>query len=125
MRDMTKAVIGLGSIWGLFAFGLVLVSSFTIETKDAAPEIVAIAVYGLTILPACILAIWFRKGAAIWLIGTAALAMFGCTYQVIRQYVPDESFLSLTRGFLGLAFLAAVPGILGFVLLRSEKPRSA
>jgi hypothetical protein len=56
MRDSTKVIIGFGLIWGLFAFAGMLFSSFTIGSNDSAPEVLTILLYGLTILPSCILA---------------------------------------------------------------------
>ena len=37
------------------------------------PEVLAMVLYGLTILPSCILAIWYRKGPAVWLIEKASI----------------------------------------------------
>ena len=51
MRDRTKVIIGFGSIWGLFAFGALLYGSFTLGANVTLPEVVALALYGLTILP--------------------------------------------------------------------------
>jgi hypothetical protein len=45
MRDSTKVIIGFGSIWGLFAFGGTLFSSFAIGANDSAPEVLAILLY--------------------------------------------------------------------------------
>jgi hypothetical protein len=85
MRESTKVIIGFGSIWGLYAFGGMLFSSFTIGTNDSAPEVFAILLNGLTILPSCILAIWFMRYAAIWLMLLSPITAFGLVYQVVHS----------------------------------------
>lgn len=38
--------------------------------------------YALTLAPTCIAAIWFRKGAALWLIALFPISFIGLVYQV-------------------------------------------
>ncbi len=120
MRDQTKVVIGFGSIWGLFALGVLLVGSFTIGANDTVPEVVALVLYGLSILPSCILAIWYRKSSAVWLIALSGIALIGFIYQVMNQRGPGEPFGSLLGHLITAVVLAAVPGILGALLYRLE-----
>jgi hypothetical protein len=119
MRDSTKFVIGLGSIWGLFAFGVLLVGSFTIGTNDSTPEIVAILLYGLTILPSCILAIWFLKYATTWLILLVPISAFGFVYQLIQHRSSGEGYAALARSIVFSLIIAAIPGLIGILLRRS------
>jgi len=123
MRDLTKVTIGLGSIWGLFAFGAMLFGSFTIGANDSAPEIIAIVLYGLTFLPSCILAIWFQKHAAIWLIALCPIAAFGFIYQVLAQSGADKVYGAIARGVTLSLIIAFIPGFLGMLLLRTEQPK--
>jgi hypothetical protein len=116
MRDSTKVIIGFGSIWGLFAM---LFSSFTIGANDSLPEIVALVLYGLTILPSCILAIWFQKYAATWLIALSSIVAFGFIYQVIAQNRAD-GVGTMARGITFSLIAAAIPGFIGVLLLRAE-----
>jgi hypothetical protein len=120
MRDSTKVIIGFGSIWGLFAFGAVLLDSFTLGSNDSLPEVVAITLYGLTILPSCILAIWFQKQAATWLITLSPLTAFGLIYQVIAQY-RTNGVGTIAHGILLSLIAAAIPGLIGALLLRAER----
>src|ERR1700733_5189598 len=60
-----------------------LFSSFTIGENDSAPEVLAILLNGLTILPSRILAIWFMRYAAIWLMALSPITAFGVIYQEI------------------------------------------
>jgi hypothetical protein len=86
MRDSTKVIIGFGSIWGLFAFAGMLFSSLTIGANDSAPEVLTILLYGLTILPSRILAIWFMRYAALSLMLLATITAFGLVYQVMLKW---------------------------------------
>jgi len=123
MRDRTKVIIGLGSIWGLFAFGAVIVGSFTIGSNDTAPEIVAIILYGFTILPSCILAIWRRRISAVWLIALTFVSAFGFLYQEVHQ-AADIKLSASIPGYVTAALLAAVPGLIGILLLRTDRDES-
>jgi hypothetical protein len=120
VRDSTKVIIGFGSIWGLFAFGAVLLSSFTLGSNDSLPETVAVILYGLTILPSCILAIWFRKYAATWLIALSCITAFGFIYQVIAENLV-HGVGTLARGITFSLIAAAIPGFIGVLLLRAER----
>ncbi|NYF88530.1 hypothetical protein RBB79_03270 [Tunturiibacter empetritectus] len=121
MRDSTKVIIGLGSIWGLYALGATVIGSFTIGANDTAPEIVGLVLYGFTLLPACILAIWYRKPTAIWLIALAFISVFGFIYQILEEAGPAKEYRSLPRDLGFALFMAAIPGLLGILLLRSVR----
>ena len=119
-----KVIIGFGSIWGLFALGLTLISSFTFESNDTTPEIAAIALYGLTILPASILSIWYRKIAACWLIALSPIAAFGFLYQIAMQVNRAKSVGLLIGDLVGLLLIAAVPGFLGICMFRTKPQKT-
>jgi len=104
----------------LFAFGACLWGSFTIGSNDTAPEIVAIVLYGLSILPACILAIWFQKGAALWLIALFPITLYGSVYQMVKGPAVGD-YKSLAREVMYILIISAIPGLLGFLLLRSAR----
>ena len=120
MRDSTKVIIGFGSIWGLFAFGGMLFSSFTIGSNDSAPEVLTILLYGLTILPSCILAIWFMRYAALWLMVLFPITAFGLVYQAIHSWTPAENYWSLVGGIAEALIVAGVPGAIGILLFRRQ-----
>jgi hypothetical protein len=120
MRDSTKVIIGFGSIWGLFAFGGMLFSSFTIGSNDSAPEVVAILLYGLTILPSCICAIWFMRYAALWLVFLSPITAFGLVYQVIHSRKPTGDSWTVAGGLAEALIVAAIPGAIGMLLFRRQ-----
>lgn len=115
MRDLTKVIIGLGSIWGLFAFGLILITSFTLGANDTAPEVLAIVLYGLTILPACLLAIRFRRAPAWWLIVLSFISIFGFLYQEYHQGEVTAA------GLVAPLLFALIPAAIGALLLWSRR----
>jgi hypothetical protein len=121
MSGYTKAIIGFGSIWGLWAFGAVVMSAFTIGNNDTAPEIIAMLLYGFTILPACILSIWHRKAAAYWLLALSFISAFGFLYQEAALSAGDDHLGSLARDALRVLFFAAIPGLIGALLLRADR----
>jgi hypothetical protein len=117
MRDSTKVIIGFGSIWGLVAFGGMLFSSFTIGANDSAPEVLAILLYGLTILPSCILAIWFMRYAALWLMLLTPITAIGLVYQAILSR-PAGDYRTVVGGVAEALIVGAIPGVIGLLLFR-------
>jgi hypothetical protein len=115
MRDSTKVIIGFGSIWGLFFFGGMLLSSFTLGANDSTPEVLAILLNGLTILPSCICAIWFMRYAALWLMFLSAITAFGLVYQQIHSSKPVGDFWGEAGGLTWALIVAAIPGAIGIL----------
>ncbi len=120
MRATTKAIIGFGSILGLYALGAMAFGSFSLGANDTSPEIIAMLLYGLTFLPACILAIWFRKPAAWWLLLLFPATALGFIYQTVVQGASDATLWSKAGSIAGDLATAAVPGLFGLLLLRSK-----
>ena len=117
MRDSTKVIIGFGSIWGLFAFVGMLFGSFTIGANDSAPEVLAILLYGLTILPSCILAIWFMRYAALWLMLLTPITATGLVYQALHSATAGGHW-TVAGGVAEALLVAAIPGVIGLLLYR-------
>jgi len=119
MSSALKVVIGLGSIWGLFSFGFMAVNSFTIGANDTAPEIIAILLYGFTVLPACLVAIRFPRPSGVWLLFVSLVACLGFVYQTFSSTrPPDESHGSFLRGSISILVVACIPAAIGGCLLR-------
>lgn len=120
MRDQLKVIIGFGSIWGLFAFGSILLSSFALGVNDTAPERLALMLYALTILPACILAIWYRRASGFWLVALAILTLCGFTYQVVVQASEVTPYKVSLGDVASTVFFSSIPALLGVSLLRTS-----
>jgi hypothetical protein len=95
-----------------------LFSSFTIGANDSAPEVLAILLYGLTILPSCILAIWFMRYAALWLMLLAPITAFGLVYQLIHSRTSARNYSTVLGGMAEALIVAAIPGAIGLLLFR-------
>jgi hypothetical protein len=115
-----KGIIGFGCIWGLFFFGGMLLSSFTLGANDSAPEVLAILLNGLTILPSCICAIWFMRYAALWLMFLSAVTAFGLVYQQIHSSKPVGDFWGEAGGLTWALIVAAIPAAIGILLFRRQ-----
>ena len=120
MRDSTKVVIGLGSIWGLLSFGFLVVSSFTIGNNDTMVEIIALGFYGFTVLPMCILAIWYRRFSAIWLIALSLLSSVAFVYQGFHQSM-DQTYHQILADLTGPLVVAVIPAVIGYALVWSDR----
>jgi hypothetical protein len=124
MRDQTKVIIGFGCIWGLFAFGAMLMGAFMalmVGYNGTAPGTLAMILYGLTVLPSCIIAIWYRRISAIWLIVLSFIAAFGFVHQDVYQSTHDKAYQSSLVHTIVPIVIAAIPGLLGVLLLRSVR----
>src|ERR1039458_2483365 len=118
MRNQAKMIIGFGSMWGLIAFGFMVLNSFDLGSNDTAPEVVAVVLYGLTVLPACIVAIWYHKVSAVWLLVLSFITAFGFIYQVVEQAARENAYRSIPRGLIGPLLIAVISGIIGILLRR-------
>jgi len=123
VRDHVKVVIGVGCAWGLYALLATHVDEFNFTFNDSVLEIVSIMAYGLSLLPACILAIWYRKVAAIWLILLTPVAAVGFIYQITSHAAIEKAKGDYNSDLWTAAISASIPAILGIILFFStDKP---
>src|SRR3954470_11899898 len=111
MRDRTKVIMGLGSIWGLFAFGSMTMTSFTSGSNDSAVEIAALVLYGF----------WHPRFSGIWLLALSVIAAFGFLYQGFHQAELHKTYISHFKNSVGQLVVAAIPAFIGYSLVRSER----
>jgi len=111
MRDSTKVIIGFGSILGLYAFGAGCLGLLI----SGAGMPVAGFLYCFTFLPACLLAIWFKRSAAIWLLLLALITGIAFGKELLRL-APDIGFAEIPRSII----VTGLPGLFGFLLLRTK-----
>ena len=123
MRDSAKVVIVLGSIWGLFVFGSVVFAAVFLPSNVTVPEVIAVLLNGLTLLPSCILAIWFPRKAAAWLIFLTGLSLFGLVYAAMVQGLVRAPLVTVLESLAWPIVLAFIPALLGVLLLRTA-PKS-
>jgi hypothetical protein len=124
MSSERKVVIALGAIWGLFSFGVMIVTSITIGANDTAPEVIAIVLYGFTVLPACLLAIRFPRTSGAWLVFVSLVTCFGFAYQDFEgRRPPDEDVWGFLTGLVTSQAIACIPAVLGGCLLWIERGR--
>lgn len=119
MRDLTKVIIGFGSIWGLLACGAVAASFLFVGKGDTASEMVTMALYGFTILPACLFAIRYPRISGWWLLIVAGITTIGLGYQEFCHSGHREMHGEFLEHILQSLIIAGIPALIGYSLLRS------
>lgn len=104
-------VLGLGLVFGFFPF---LSFPLVVLDPDQAGLVrFAFALDCATILPACLLAFWFRRTAAVWLVLNAAVLALA----LVRGELPHEHFAVsvafVLAAFLTVCCLGKWPAVLG------------
>lgn len=80
---------------------------------------VGVGAYTLTLLPAALVGFLSRRISGAWLLGVAALALIGLWQEEIIRYRSD-TLLGLIASLAWWTFIAAIPGAMGFILLRAK-----
>jgi hypothetical protein len=91
---------------------------FSLGSNDTIPELVAMAVFILVLLPAYVLALWRRKFAGFVLVSVALIFTIGATYQLIAKPSGGGPY---TRLIVFLLWLIGAPLGLGIFLLRTSR----
>jgi hypothetical protein len=93
-RTISFAVFGLGmlgGLWGCVAYGRAM---FVAGVNDSPPEILALTLAFASPLPACVLALWKRIAAGIWLIVSGCYLPVGMLLQrwfmIYVRHFPDQ-----------------------------------
>jgi hypothetical protein len=84
-RSISFAVFGLGILGGLWGWLAYLGAMFVVGENDCSQEVWAITFALATPLPACIVALWWRKFAGLWLIFAGCYFPYGMVVQ--RAYM--------------------------------------
>jgi hypothetical protein len=107
----------IGGLWGWLAF---LGSFFTIGANDSAQEVLALTAAFLTTLPACVVALWRRLLAGIWLMLNGCFLLYAAvaqrSYMIKVRHFPDqptifetiERFLPYTAVLVGIGLFAVM-----------------
>jgi hypothetical protein len=80
----------------------------------------AVSVYTLTLVPAALVGFFSKKVCGVWLVGVAVLAMIGLWQGEILRYRSGDSLLVLIGSLTWWALVAAIPGVLGIILLKPK-----
>jgi hypothetical protein len=98
---------------------------FSLGSHDTGPELLAIVIFILVLLPTYVLAFWRRKIASYLLFVAAAIITFGFVYQF--AVYPDQLTGSSPSSYglltLFLLWLIGAPLGLGIFLLRTSRKR--
>lgn len=80
---------------------------------------VGVGAYTLTLLPAALVGLISSRICACWLLGVAIFALVGLWQEEIIRY-RNETLVTLLLSLAWWAFVAAIPGTMGFILLRPK-----
>lgn len=80
-RSLSITVFSLAIIFGVMCCSVMPKAIFTLGSNDSALETFALILCGFTFLPACIVAIWKRRFASIWILGLSVVWICGVIAQ--------------------------------------------
>jgi len=93
-RVVSFGVFGLGMLGGLWSCSRYAHAMFVANDNDSAPGLLAITLAFATPLPACVVALWKRIAAGVWLIVAGCYLPVGMLLQpafmVYVRHSPDE-----------------------------------
>lgn len=81
---------------------------------------IGVGAYTLTLLPAALVGFLSKRICGAWLLGVAILALIGLWQEEIIRYRTDTVWI-LILSLAWWAFVAAIPGTMGLILLRSKR----
>lgn len=106
------------------AFVLVAVAPgylFSFQVPQPLLYRLAVGVYTLTLLPAALIGFVSRRACGLWMILVSVLAVAGLWQNEILRYQSRDSLLILVGSLAWWAIVAAIPGIIGIILLKSKR----
>jgi hypothetical protein len=133
-RTISLAVFGFGILGGLCGCAIFAPAAFVIGGNDTIPEILALTFAFGTPLPACILALWWRRIAGSWLIFSGCFLFYGLldqrSWQIYGGSVHELSVWKTILTALPFSCLLVGIGLFGVLteiwkwpkLLRSRPP---
>jgi hypothetical protein len=126
-RVLSFSVFGLGMAAGLFGCVAVPGAIFVIGVNDSKPEILAL-LGPITLLPACILALWKRTPAGLWLVFLGLLWAYGMFaqrhYMETVRHFPQPSYLSLLKSTMVPTYLMLAIGLFSLLTERAKWPKN-
>jgi hypothetical protein len=99
-RVISFAVFGLGILGGLWSCSRYSFAMFVAGENDSFPGFLAITLAFATPLPACVLALWKRIPAGLWLIAAGCYFPLGMLFQrvfmIYVRHFPDQDSVRQT-----------------------------
>jgi hypothetical protein len=125
-RTLSMIVFSLAGLCGLWGCAALPMAIFTIGVNDSVPEVWALLLPA-TLLPTCIIALWWRRQASVWLLLLGMIWIYGMTWQrhymeTIRHF-PQESLWAFFLGAFMPAYLILGLGIFGLYGELHQWPR--
>lgn len=125
-RAISFGLFGIGGLAGLFGCMTAPAAIFVIGLNDSPPEILALLL-PLTLLPTCVIALWWPRRASVWLLLLALDWASGLTWQrsylfAVRHF-PIESLGTLLGREMVPAYFVAGLGLFGLLTSQADSPR--
>jgi hypothetical protein len=123
-RVVSFGVFGLGMLGGLWSCSRYAHAMFVANDNDSAPGLLAITLAFATPLPACVVALWKRIAAGVWLIVSGCYLPIGMLLQrafmLYVRHSPDEftawqtilAILPYSAALIALGSFGLVTGLL-------------
>lgn len=94
---------------------------FSFQADQSLLSRVAGGAYTLTLFPAALVGFSSRKLGGLWMIVVSPIALIALWQGEIVRYHAGDGLFALLLGLAWWALIAAIPGILGTLLLKSRK----
>jgi hypothetical protein len=125
-RSISLGVFSLGMVGGIWGCTVAPRAIFVIGVNDSAPEVVALLL-PVTLLPVCVVALWRRRVASLWLLLLALIWAVGMVYQ--RHYIssvrhfPSDSIRAVLVGEMVPTYFVLALAIFGLLTENAGWPR--
>jgi hypothetical protein len=125
-RGISFCLFGLGIAAGVAGCVASPIAIFTIGENDSTPEIWALLL-PLTLLPTCIVALWWRKAGSLWLLTLGLIWTYGMAWQrhymLTVRHFPAEPLWQLFGGGLLPCYFVLGLGLFGLFTERAQWPK--
>ncbi len=117
-----KIVLVLAIIYGAFTL-LMVAPMYLFSSQQSQSLLMRLAggAYCLTLLPAALVGLRWRKASGIWMLSVSAIAVVALWASEITRYRPADGILSLILSLAWWALIASIPGFFGLVLVREKR----
>lgn len=127
-KFVSFVVFGLGMLGGLWGWLAYAGAMFTVGVNDSIQEVLALTFAFATTLPACVVALWRRLAAGVWLtfagcyLPYAAVAQRNYMIQV-RHFQDQPTVLKTIEGFLPYSIVLIGIGLFAVITEHLKWPR--